>query len=181
MFPLRTRAALFGLLLSMVGCDSDEDADDTSVDSESMAQARAECLQSTEVGKTGGSGLPPLMNAWGAPCQVDADCVPLLGEGAVCDSMAVVYELPGKYCTKPCQLPDTMTTVVHDDPTCDPNGGVHCVGQLNIFERCIPACTEDAQCNREGYLCRQMPSISAPQDPTFCLMPDCCLGACGGA
>jgi hypothetical protein len=73
-----------------------------------------------------------------------------------------------------------MTTVIADDPQCDPNGGVACVGQRPAYQRCARVCTDDQQCNRQGYVCRQMPSISVEGDPEFCLMPDCCLGSCDG-
>lgn len=177
-------AALFGFIGLFGACDSGGEDNDERATSEEPASSgngspRMQCLDSAEVGKAMGTPAAPLMNAWGAACEVDADCEALLGAGAVCDPMSVIYELPGNYCTKPCQLPDTSTTVVLDDPACDPAGGVHCVGQAPLYQRCVPACTEDAQCNRHGYLCRTMPSISQPQDPSFCLMPDCCQGSCG--
>jgi hypothetical protein len=117
---------------------------------------------------------------WGAPCAVDDDCVALLGDGAVCLFQAVVYELPEGYCTKPCSLPDNMATIVEDAPDCDPAGGVHCIGQKTVsFEYCAVPCTDNGQCTRESYECRQMPQIAQPDDPSFCLMPDCCLQDCG--
>jgi hypothetical protein len=119
-----------------------------------------------------------VQTTWGAPCEDNDDCVALLGEGALCFDMAVVFELPGGVCTKPCNLPDTQTTVVRDDPECDPQGGVHCLGAMDIMELCSPECTSHEQCGRDGYLCRQMPEIAQPSDPMFCLMPDCCLDGC---
>ncbi len=116
----------------------------------------------------------PLQETWGAACETNDDCVALLGDGAECLHAAVVFELPGGYCSKPCVLPDGDTRVVLDDPTCDPNGGIACVGSNIAFQYCAPLCTDDAQCNRDGYICRQMPIISFPEDPTLCLMPDCC-------
>lgn len=114
---------------------------------------------------------------WGSPCDSDADCAHL-GENAECFTDVLgVYELPGGACTVRCELPDSGTTVVLDDPTCDPNGGIACMGAKGIFSACLPPCTEDSQCGREGYGCIRMPTISAEGDATFCLMnPDaCCL------
>lgn len=120
----------------------------------------------------------PLMDKWSTPCTADDECVALLGAGGVCLFQAVVYELPGGYCTKPCDLPDDNTRVVMDDPACDPAGGIACVGQKDTFSNCSPLCTDDAQCNRDGYICRQMPIIAQPGDASLCLMPDCCQGTC---
>jgi hypothetical protein len=121
----------------------------------------------------------PLQGTWGAACSSDADCVALLGAGAVCLDLAVAYELPGGYCTKPCMLPDSTTTFVLDDPMCDPAGGIACIGQSAVmFQYCAPPCTDDQQCDRDGYMCRRMPQISQDGDPSFCLMPDCCGGTC---
>jgi hypothetical protein len=114
---------------------------------------------------------------WGTACTSDSDCAHL-GEGAVCFPDALgVFELPGGACSKYCDLPDTATTVVPDDPQCDPDGGVACMGAKDIFSACLPTCESDSECGREGYACINMPVISAPTDPTFCLMnPDaCCL------
>lgn len=157
------------------GGDGDSGADgsgDDGGDDASELGCAAETPNETTSGETN-----PLMDSWGAPCSTDADCVTLLGEGAVCDDAAVIYELPGGYCTKPCTLPDGET-FVEDDPTCDPNGGVACVGQAPLYQRCAPVCTDDAQCNRDGYYCRQMPMIAQPDDPKICLMPDCCQDTC---
>lgn len=118
---------------------------------------------------------------YGAACNTDADCVALVGEGGLCLIQAVVYELPHGYCAKPCVLPDSATRVVLDDPACDPAGGVACTGQKDIFEYCGVLCSDDAQCDRDGYICRQMPMIAQPEDPTLCLMPDCCLDTCAEA
>lgn len=118
--------------------------------------------------------MPGIMGTWGAACATDADCVPLVGEGAVCLSTAVIYTLPLGYCSKPCDLPMGFTGFVPDDPTCDPAGGVHCLGVDGTFEYCTVPCTENAQCERAGYFCRLMPQIAIETDPMFCLMPDCC-------
>lgn len=121
----------------------------------------------------------PLMQTWGAACTNNQECVDLLGDpDAICDFMAVIYELPGGYCTKPCTLPDANTLAVPDDPQCDPAGGVTCLGVKGTFERCALECTDDNQCNRDGYLCRQLPLVSEMDDPSFCLMPDCCQESC---
>jgi hypothetical protein len=122
--------------------------------------------------------ITPLMQTWGSACTTDAECVERIGAGGVCLVQAVVYELPLGYCAKPCMLPDQNTRVVMDDPACDPAGGIACVGQMGTFEYCTPLCTDDAQCNRDGYICRQMPIIAQPEDASLCLMPDCCQGTC---
>jgi hypothetical protein len=131
------------------------------------------------VGDTTDGATDPLMGTWGARCSTHADCVALIGDpAAVCDTMAVIYELPGGYCTKPCTLPDLDTQFVLDAPDCDPDGGVACIGSKGTFERCGLVCTDDMQCNRDGYICRQMPLIAFPEDPRMCLMPDCCQDTC---
>jgi hypothetical protein len=124
---------------------------------------------------TSDGSTDPIMQTWGAPCCTDADCVALIGEGAICETRAVLFELPGGYCTKPCEVPQGMTVVL-DAADCGP--GVACVGQDPIYERCILPCTDDQQCDREGYQCRTMPMIAQEGDPTFCLMPDCCYDTC---
>jgi hypothetical protein len=180
------KLAFAGLLLGLVtGCPGTEDDDassnadptNSSVETTTEDTAAAMCPYDLPGDTTDGAS-DPIMNAWGAPCTTDAECVALIGEGAECLDMAVIYELPGGFCSKPCSLPDTSTTFVNDDPTCDPNGGVTCVGQKPLFEYCIVSCTDDLQCDREGYYCRQMPVISGAEDPTFCLMPDCCENGC---
>jgi len=131
------------------------------------------------IGETTDGASDPLMMTWGASCTTDADCVALIGDpAAVCDTMAVIYEMPGGYCTKPCSLPDLETQAVLDDPQCDPAGGVACIGSMGTFERCGIVCTDDMQCNRDGYICRQLPLIAQPDDPRLCLMPDCCQETC---
>jgi len=121
----------------------------------------------------------PIMETWGAACTTNEQCIDLLGDpAAVCDFSAVIYELPGGYCTKPCTLPDGNTTAVPNDPQCSADGGVACIGVLGTFERCAIPCTDSDQCNREGYICRQLPLIAQASDPSFCLMPDCCQDTC---
>jgi hypothetical protein len=115
--------------------------------------------------------------SWGTPCTTDADCAHLGEMGECFENVLGVYELPGGACTVRCELPDSGTTVVEDDPQCDPNGGIACMGAKGIFSACLPPCTDDSQCGREGYGCIRMPTISAEGDAKFCLMnPDaCCL------
>jgi hypothetical protein len=135
------------------------------------------CLD--EVPSEGTDGqTEPLMERWGAACQTNEECVELLGAGAICESAAVIYELPGGYCTKPCDLGGTGVTVVPDHPDCDAEGGVDCVGQRPLFELCARPCDDSAQCDRTGYYCRQMPALAQPGDPSYCLMPDCCENTC---
>lgn len=157
------------------GASNDESDDATASET---SDPRAECLDNAPRDTTDGS-TTTIMDRWGAPCSNDAECVALIGEGGVCDRQAVIYELPGGYCTKPCTLPDANTTVVLDAPDCDPAGGVACVGRIPIYARCAVPCTDDAQCERDGYICRLMPTISQPDDIALCLMPDCCQSECG--
>lgn len=202
MCPVRTVAAMSWirravplalLALSLpLGCTTDEPQDDSSSNNDSSATASnptadgtASADDSAVLGcaaeipfDTTNGATDPVMQTWGAACSTDADCVALIGEGAVCDVEAVVYELPGGYCTKPCTLPDDATRAVLDAVDCDPAGGVACIGVKGTFERCGIVCTDDMQCNRGGYECRQMPLISAEGDPSLCLMPDCCQGSC---
>lgn len=114
---------------------------------------------------------------WGAPCTEDSECVALLGDGGVCLTEAVIYELPQGYCTKTCTLP-AGTQYSVDDAQCDPAGGVDCIGQAPLFQVCAPQCTDDSQCTRDGYTCRNFPLIATEGDPTYCLMPDCCEESC---
>jgi hypothetical protein len=157
--------------------DASESDPDTSAGTNDTNDPALACAIPEEQDSTDGA-MMSTQQTWGAACNTDADCVALVGEGGVCLTQAVVYELPYGYCAKPCQLPDMATRVVMDDPMCDPAGGVACTGQMGIFEYCGVLCTDDAQCDRDGYICRQMPMIAQPEDPTLCLMPDCCLDDC---
>ncbi len=131
------------------------------------------------VGETTDGASDPVMLTWGASCTTDQECIDLIGDPlAICDTEAVIYEMPGGYCTKPCTLPDLETQAVPNAMDCDPNGGVTCIGSMGTFERCGIECTDDAQCNRDGYICRQLPLIAMPTDPRLCLMPDCCQDTC---
>jgi len=125
---------------------------------------------------------PSIMDEWGAPCMQDSDCTPILGDGAVCvTNILGVYDLPGGFCSKYCELPDTMTTFIHDAEDCDPAGGITCVGAKDLFSACLPPCESSDQCGREGYGCRAMPTLASEGDPTFCLMSteDCCTTQSG--
>ena len=154
--------------------DDDDDADGTGDDDDDGIELG--CAAGV-VGETTDGATMPTQDMWGAPCNVDADCVPLIGEGAECVKQAVIYEMPGGYCSKPCTLPDADTRFVLDAEDCDPEGGVACIGQKGIFERCAVVCSDDMQC-RDGFQCRVMPMIGAEGDATTCLMPDCCLDTC---
>jgi hypothetical protein len=178
--------ALVSLCVGTLACPaSDDTADDTSVATTAPTTAADTAANEdtmTSVDETG-----PMASGddgggeltWGAPCSADADCVALIGDGAICAGEAVIYELPGGYCTKPCNLPDPMTTVVADSPDCDPAGGVDCIGSMGFLETCAVPCGSTADCGgRENYECRQMPMIAQPDDPTYCLMPDCCQADC---
>jgi hypothetical protein len=120
-----------------------------------------------------------VMKTWGSACATDQECIDRLGDGAICMLDAIIFELPGGYCSKVCTLPDGDTTVVRDAMECDPGGGVHCVGGQGVFERCVVECTAAQQCDREGYFCRLMPLIAREDDPTICMMDDCCQDGCG--
>ncbi len=192
---LRPSLALGSLLLALSACPASDDAADTQSmmmtdGSESAADSSASasasggddsaalgCAVPEEIDGTDGATMT-LQDAWGAACSNDAECVALIGDGAVCLTQAVVFELPLGYCSKPCVLPDANTRVVPDDPMCDAAGGVACVGAKGTFEYCAKLCTDDMQCERDGYICRQMPLIAQAEDPSLCLMPDCCMGTC---
>ena len=178
------------LAVSLPACPAADDTDDTAAESgpnddttASTAAAPAEETASADdsavlgcaAGVTAGSSPEPIMETWGAACTTNEECIDLIGDpAAVCDFAAVVYELPGGYCTKPCMLPDLDTRFVLDDPQCSADGGVACLGVMGTFERCAIPCTDSAQCNREGYECRLLPLVGVEGDPNFCLMPDCC-------
>jgi len=183
-------ALLASTLLAACTTDDTEDAtagesgaqnDTTAADAtaEETASADGSAMLGCAAGVTAGMSPEPIMETWGAACTSNEECIDLIGDpAAVCDFTAVVYELPGGYCTKPCVLPDLDTRAVLDDPQCSAEGGVACLGVMGTFERCAIPCTESAQCNREGYECRLLPLIGVEGDPTFCLMPDCCQESC---
>jgi hypothetical protein len=161
-----------------VATTADATADATASPASSDDSSMLGCAADIAFDTTNGAS-DPVMETWGAACTTNEDCVALIGDpAAICDTMAVVYELPGGYCTKECALPDAETRAVFDAPDCDPAGGVACIGVMGTFERCGIVCTDDMQCNRGGYECRQMPLVSLPEDPSLCLMPDCCEGTC---
>lgn len=170
-----------GLICSVSACDSGgSDADEEGGDE--TGEPTNEC--GTEWAEKDGV-TASIMDAWGAPCMVDDDCVPLLGDGAVCvQNILGVYSLPGGYCSRECSLADTSVSFELDSADCDPNGGIACVGVEGAFTACAPPCDSHDQCGREGYGCRLMPNIAAEGDPNFCLMnaADCCTtdsGECG--
>ena len=166
-------AFALGFIVSSTACPAeDPDGMDTAAGTGAVA-----CLEGDYGNGTDGA-TDNVMTQWGAACSTDADCVAILGDGAVCQMKSVIYELPGGYCTKPCVLPDMDTRVVEDAMDCDPNGGIACIGQKGFFERCVTLCTDDMQCGRDGYYCRVMPMIGVEGDPKACLMPDCCEDSC---
>lgn len=175
--PETTTLSSTGLDAGTTTADSAE-TNDTLPSTEDTGPVELGCAAGA-VGDTTDGASNPLMETWGARCSSNEHCVALLGDpAAICDTVAVVYELPGGYCTKPCTLPDIDTQFVPDAPDCDPGGGVACIGSKNVFERCALTCTDDMQCNRDGYICRQLPLIAQPDDPRMCLMPDCCQDTC---
>lgn len=177
-WPVALLALSLQLPIACTTDDTDDSGEGSAADDTNGEVDELGCAAGA-VGMGTDGATDPLMQTWGAPCTSDQDCIDLIGDPeAICDSMAVVYELPGGYCTKPCSLPDMQTQSVLDDPGCDPNGGVACIGVMGTFERCGIVCTDDAQCNRDGYICRQLPLIALPEDPSMCLMPDCCLDSC---
>ena len=112
-----------------------------------------------------------LMGKYGHACESAADCKPFLGETGVCQKEILgVYNLPGGYCTTYCHLPDPQTTSMK--PPNDCTMASDCVGLMGFFEAFAYECTDNAQCPREGYECRQMPMISNPDDPKYCLMTE---------
>lgn len=162
------------------GCPAEEDdsAGDEGANSESNTTdvSTTDEPTTTAEGSSGGGG-ESLQATWGAPCTEDSECVALLGEGGVCLTEAVIFELPGGYCSKLCTLPEGSKYSI-GDPQCDPGGGIDCIGQAPLFEVCAPPCTSDSQCTRDQYSCRNFPLIAEEGDPTYCLMPDCCQESC---
>ena len=168
-------------LVLLLGCPAetgeDEDGSGDPATDDTMTgaddSAALGCAAEIEHDTTDGA-MGDLQMTWGAACETDDDCVALLGADAVCLFEAVIYELPLGYCTKPCMLGDGER-VLPNDPACDPAGGIDCIGQNLVgFQYCAPPCTDDGQCSRDGYTCRQMPMIAMAEDPSYCLMPDCC-------
>lgn len=112
-----------------------------------------------------------LMGKYGHACNTDADCIAVLGDGGKClKDILQVYNLPGGYCSTDCDLPDQQQTYIPMAADC--KLGADCVGLMGFFEGCAFPCTDGSQCPRDGYECRQMPEISNPGDPTYCLMTE---------
>lgn len=186
-----TRLAYAALSASLVllACsgDSGEDTETTGTGTASSTGTTAAETDATTTGsamdmycKSGapmpGSGTN-LMEKWGAPCTTDQQCVDLIGEGGVClDNILDIYLLPMGYCAKLCSLPDATTKYVPDDPVC--GMGQTCLGAKDFFEACAVPCTDDAQCQREGYTCQVLPQLGADGEPKFCLMGPNCTNAC---
>ena len=184
--------ALLALALALPACSGDDGATATDGTTTASSAGSASATTTTTAGETAaetettgavdpncGSGKPTagagenLTATWGAPCTTSAECVALIGEGAECYSaIAGVYKAPGGYCSKPCTLPNDSTLYVPDAPDCGP--GVTCLGVNGIFTACVPPCTSDAQCQRDGYTCKTLPQLGSEGDPKFCLMPDTC-------
>ena len=122
-------------------------------------------------GSSGGGEDMNLMKIHGSACATDDDCKALLGADGICQKDILgIYALPGGYCTTYCQLPDQQTTYQTDSAFCTMMAD--CVGLMGFFEACAHECTDNIQCPRAGYECRQMPQISNPGDPKFCLMTE---------
>lgn len=119
---------------------------------------------------------------FGLPCETPADCTDALGPDAICIlNILNVYDIPEGFCSLDCEVPSD-TVFVPDADDCSPNGGIDCVGIEGAFTACLPSCSDSAQCDREGYGCVQMPLISQPGDPTYCLMDaDACCVDPGGS
>ncbi len=116
-------------------------------------------------------GAASLMSKYGAPCETDADCIAVLGDGGKClTDILGVYTLPGGYCSTDCDMPDQQQTYIPMAADC--KLGADCVGLMGFFEGCSFPCTDDSQCPRDGYECRTMPEISNAGDPTYCLMTE---------
>lgn len=185
---MRTRTPFaLTLALALVACSGDDAASATDATTTTASTATTAGTDASEsdsdtaaVDPACGSGLvvkgegEDKMAKWGAPCTKDEECVALIGEGALCYAAIVdVYKAPGGYCSKPCELMDADPLYVLDHPDCGP--GITCLGVNGIFTACLPECTSDAQCQRDGYSCHLLPQIGMENDPTFCLMMDSCL------
>lgn len=180
--PMRKNivAGLACMLLALPACNGgsgDTDTDNTPSTTEN-ATANDTTTAPTTTTDTGGvvcepppaGGVGGVMSEFGAPCTMDDECVAILGEGGVClTDILELYDLPCGYCSKLCELPPN-TAYVPDDAIC--GQGVTCIGADMYFEGCVVECTDNADCPREGYECRIMPTIGQPNDPKFCLMKD---------
>lgn len=168
-----------GLLCSLPACDGGDDNGD-GTDTEDGPVCGEEWIDGEK-----DPTVPSLMEQYGAPCMTDADCEAVLGADGICiDEILGVYKLPGGFCSKACDLANTSVSFEHDSAQCSADGGVTCVGAQGLFTACIIECTDDSECGREGYGCRNMPTLAAEGDPKFCLMStaDCCTtdsGECG--
>jgi len=185
---MRTACLTFAAALLMAACGEDEKLTDSSPSStpmtssdpsgtttdDSASETGTPTTGSSAEGTDTGVDLNPdnLMEKYGAPCTVDADCQALIAPSATCvKDILGVYTLPGGYCSNPCAMPADMDiTYVKHHPDCF--FGVDCVGLDGYFEACAPTCTDNSQCPRADYECRQMPQISVMGDPKYCLMTD---------
>ncbi|MBL4686109.1 MAG: hypothetical protein JKY37_16065, partial [Nannocystaceae bacterium] len=95
------------LVAPLMACPADDSADSGAASVDETAGAEQCPIGDFGMGTDGSTN--PLMETWGAPCTTDAECVALVGDGGVCQFKAVIYELPGGYCTKACSLPDADT------------------------------------------------------------------------
>jgi hypothetical protein len=169
------RRVLPWVLPLLAACPSDDDETGGNATTNDAATSPADGMATVDDGMTADDTNGTPSQTWGAPCMTDDECVTLLGAGGMCLMQAVVYELPGGYCSKVCTLTDNMTRVVPDAADCSPDGGVDCIGQSAVnFQQCAVPCTDDSDCTRDGYICRLMPLIGQDGDPKYCLMQDCC-------
>jgi hypothetical protein len=183
---MRTACLTFALALLATACGDDKNmtssnsstssvsnSDPSDPGSESGSDAGSE--ESTATPTTGAMEVcmgKDLMANYGQPCDVDADCVDFIGtpDAKCLKDILMVYGLPGGYCSNNCALPDNMTTFVKGAADCFM--GADCIGLDGYFEGCVPECGCDADCPREGYECRRMPTISKEGDPKYCLMTE---------
>ncbi len=168
-------SVLLSLGLGFVaGCDGD---DDNGGDGDGDTGGEVACGEDW-LPKDPANAMPEKLpyEGYGLPCTTPADCTDALGPDAICiQNILGVFDIPGGFCSIDCEVPPD-TVIVRDAEECSPNGGVDCVGIEGAFTACLPSCENNAQCNREGYGCVQMPIISMPSDPTYCLMNQtaCC-------
>lgn len=185
---MRTACLTFALTLAATACGDDKEMTSSNSDPTGNTSSNSNTDTTnpgTEAGSEAGTmdtapttGEPDvcmnknLMTNYGFPCEADAECVDKIGtpDAKCLKDILMVYGLPGGYCSNNCSLPDGMTTFVKGASDCFM--GADCIGLDMYFEGCVPECGCDADCPREGYECRRMPTISKEGDPKYCLMTD---------
>jgi hypothetical protein len=178
---MRTACLTLALALLTTACGDDGNTSQSTSTQTDVTTPTTTNGNTEETGQTAGTTAADMcadavvggkMTNYGHPCTADSECVDLIGtpDAKCLTDILMVYGLPCGYCSNLCALPDASTTFVPAAADCFM--GADCVGLDNYFEGCVPQCTSNADCPREGYECRRMPTISKEGDPTYCLMTD---------